>query len=699
MAETLRLILVVHQHQPVGNFDAVIQRIYRDSYQPLLATFERWPALGLSLHTSGPLLEWLAAHHPDYIERLASLAAAGRVEILGGAYSDPILSWLPRADRVAQIVDYGDVLERRFGTRPRGMWLAERVWEPTMAADLASAGIEHTVLDDVRFLAAGLNESQLGGYWLTDDDSPPIALFTGSERLRYLIPYAPPEQVIAHLRRVARAQPGATIVYADDAEKFGAWPGMREHCFEHGWLPRFFEMLSAERDWLRVTTLREVIDHVPPQGRVYVPEGSYREMSTWSTLDSRPQQLGKAEHAEEVVDAPTQPAGTWRNFRVKYPVVDELTARMLHVSRRWARVHRASGTSDTLVAARRALHLGQCGDAYWHGIFGGAYLPHLRQAAYQQLIAADGLLDEITAGHSPEVSATLDDFNADVHHEVLLRNSRLMAFFAPQQGGMLYELDVRSPAANVLATFARRPEPYHISPAAPANYESNGHAEHRAEPAPPLVYDQYPRKSLLDHFFAADVRLTDVAEARAHERGDFITGRYERRIRRHADRVELELSRRGKMLGHAVRITKTIALAADSSVLDIEYTLEGLPRNVPCCFAVEFNLAGAWEAAETDGRAAGVGGEAWQFVVGDSLAMIDPALGVEFAIQSARDAGFWTFPVNTLSRGQVGLESIQQSTVVMPHWHLVSDSRDAWHVQLSIATRGLRHSEPVAGSL
>ncbi|HWA99515.1 MAG TPA: alpha-amylase, partial [Pirellulales bacterium] len=80
MGETLRLVLVLHQHQPVGNLDAVVERIYRDSYLPTLAMLERCRWIRVSLHTSGPLLAWLGEHHPDYLERLTALAASGQVD-------------------------------------------------------------------------------------------------------------------------------------------------------------------------------------------------------------------------------------------------------------------------------------------------------------------------------------------------------------------------------------------------------------------------------------------------------------------------------------------------------------------------------------------------------------------------------------------------------------------------------------------
>src|SRR5690349_18995879 len=125
MTQPLRLCLVSHNHQPVGNFDGVIAQAYDDSYRPFLDVFANYPSLKIGLHTSGCLMDWLVAQRPEYVERVARLAAAGRIEIIGGAYYEAILPMLPRRDRIGQIKAYSQWLETRFGSKVRGMWMPE----------------------------------------------------------------------------------------------------------------------------------------------------------------------------------------------------------------------------------------------------------------------------------------------------------------------------------------------------------------------------------------------------------------------------------------------------------------------------------------------------------------------------------------------------------------------------------------------
>ncbi len=91
MTHSLRLVLLFHNHQPVGNFDGVFEQAYQDSYKPFLDVLEQYPAMSIALHTSGSLMEWLVERHPEYVERLAVFALAGRIEIVGGDFlrADP----------------------------------------------------------------------------------------------------------------------------------------------------------------------------------------------------------------------------------------------------------------------------------------------------------------------------------------------------------------------------------------------------------------------------------------------------------------------------------------------------------------------------------------------------------------------------------------------------------------------------------
>ena len=196
MNHPLRLVLVLHNHQPIGNFDDVFEQAYQDSYLPFLDVFEPYERLQIALHTSGSLMEWLDVHHPEYVDRLGGLVAAGRMEVVGGAFFEPILTMIPSRDRLGQITTYTRWLEQRLGGKIRGIWTPERVWEQSLASDLVEAGVNYTVLDDFHFKNAGLTAEQLHGYYVTEDDGQVLNVLPGSEPLRYKIPFREPHETI-----------------------------------------------------------------------------------------------------------------------------------------------------------------------------------------------------------------------------------------------------------------------------------------------------------------------------------------------------------------------------------------------------------------------------------------------------------------------------------------------------------------------
>src|SRR5260370_25133691 len=85
------LVLLIHAHQPVGNFDDVMERTYERSYLPFVECLARHPRVRLGLHYTGSLLEWIAEKHPEYIQRIGALVARGQVEIAGGGVYETIL--------------------------------------------------------------------------------------------------------------------------------------------------------------------------------------------------------------------------------------------------------------------------------------------------------------------------------------------------------------------------------------------------------------------------------------------------------------------------------------------------------------------------------------------------------------------------------------------------------------------------------
>src|SRR6267143_2409526 len=454
MPQNFHLALLIHAHQPCGNFEHVLDKAYATSYLPFIEELEKHPGVHLGLHYSGPLLNWIEQHRPEYFVRLKKLVQNGQVELVGGGFYEPILISIPLEDQREQITRLTDYLEKHFDKRPSGAWLAERVWEPQLPSTLAGAGVGYTLVDDIHFLSAGFELEELFGAYIAEDRGHSVWLYAGQKALRYLIPFGKVEDVITYLRDAATAHPGGVAAMGDDMEKFGVWPGTYEHCYGKGWLAQFFSALEENSSWLRVSTPGEFLAAHAPLGRADLPTASYPEMMEWVL----PTRVRQRYHAvlKEFSARPEMLAflrgGSWRGFFRKYPESNLLHKKMLRVSARIAAApSRPVGTkaSQDLLKAHDLLLRAQCNDAFWHGIFGGIYAPHLRTDPWRNLIRAEAIADRQTPGALvPRVE--LLDYDADGTNELLLTSPEAQALLKPADGGTIAALDFRPAAATLV---------------------------------------------------------------------------------------------------------------------------------------------------------------------------------------------------------------------------------------------------------
>jgi alpha-amylase/alpha-mannosidase (GH57 family) len=451
----LRFVFGIHQHQPVGNFGYVFEEHTRDVYRPLLDALVDREFFPIVMHVSGPLLEWLESSHSSYLDLIGELVAAGKVELLLSGYYEPVLVALPRDDRIEQIHWMRDALKSRFGVTATGLWLTERVWEPELAADLADAGVRYLLVDDRHFLVTGFERDKLHVPWRTESDGKTVDVLAIDERLRYLIPFRPPEEIAEYVHDL-RAEGHRLAVFADDGEKFGGWPGTRDWVYGKGWLRDFLKVMErlASSGEIVMSTCAEALEAVRPGGLAYLPTASYREMEAWSLPAAAANRLTALETelgAERLAasDGVFVRGAHWRNFFVKYSESNRAHKKMMALSALCRR------RGDPPVA-RRAIGHAQCNDAMWHGVFGGLYLPHLREAIWLNLARAEG---ELRAAE--RLTAETLDLDADGSDEVWVHSSRFSAVVSPSRGGAVVEYTIFEDGINYADVLTRRWEAYH----------------------------------------------------------------------------------------------------------------------------------------------------------------------------------------------------------------------------------------------
>jgi hypothetical protein len=690
----IHLILAIHAHQPVGNFDSVIEKVYQQSYSPFLEHLSRHPSVRIGLHYSGPLLEWLAARHPEFLNKLRLMSERRQVEILGGGFYEPILVAIPPQDQQEQIRRMREFIKRRFKIAPAGAWLAERVWEPQLPGALEAAKVEYTLLDDVHFTSAGIEAEDLFGYYIAEDRGAKVKVIPGLKSLRYLVPFRDVEETIGYLRSAAERHPGGMAAMGDDCEKFGAWPGTYDHCYRDGWVERFFAALERNQDWLAVTPPGEYLRENAPLGRADLPTASYTEMMEWVLPTSARQQLHAVQN-----EFSARPdvlrflrGGIWRGFLGKYPELNLLHKKMLDVSRRVEEAGKRKLSPPMrrkLKEAQTHLLRAQSNDAYWHGVFGGLYLPHLRTEMWRELIRAQGILDGIVKTRSRGIRIELKDFDLDGVKEICVEGRTLSAIVKPSDGATVAALDFRPTAVALINSLQRRPEAYHSKLAEAARGSAGGvssiHDTVRVKEAgleERLRYDRWARHSFRLLLFPHGKTWKDYETLKLEESGEFAAGAY--RAKKYArENVALDIEAPLKWQqadspapriiakkefqfqesgeGFIVKCNVSLRGAAEAMagkvqmLAGIEIVLNFLAPNEPDRY---FEYA---VNAKPERQRLGWSGE----IVRTELRIVDEWQNVAASIGIPSGGKFWVAPIETVSESEEGFERVYQGSQIL----------------------------------
>ncbi|MCI0407229.1 MAG: DUF1926 domain-containing protein, partial [Acidobacteria bacterium] len=444
-------------------------------------------------------------------------------------------------------------------------------------------------------------------------------------------------------------------------------------------------------DWMVSQTAGEALDSLPPAGLCYLPTSSYMEMEEWAPGPEGGRQLAEIK-ARLGPDADRFAAnirgGHWKHFLVRYPEANRAHKKGLILRRLLPAWRRAN-------PARRELLAAQCNDAYWHGVFGGLYLPHLRHEIWRHLARAEAWIRR-----RQRLEVEVVDIDCDGFPEVWVHGRCFSAQVQPHRGGRLTEWTDFAGEVNFLNTLTRRPEAYHDgirrAPARAEGHEKgtipgihNLQREVPAELMTALMYDLWERAAFLDHFFIEPYPLTSWAAGQLDDRGDFADGAWQ--WRRTSFGVILDRSghiRTDADAMHPLLLRKEYAFT-DGRGLTVRYRVinQGGGRLV-ARFGVELNFF-----------IPGLSFEQSQVGIGNQTISLDPpasAVGVERFSLSASEASphltiklghpatLYGHLVATISQSEDGYDRTVQGIAAMPSWSLGLDPGQEWTGEVSV---------------
>ncbi|MGC8974873.1 MAG: alpha-amylase/4-alpha-glucanotransferase domain-containing protein [Thermoprotei archaeon] len=596
-------IFVIHFHQPVGQLSEVLERLFENSYKPLMNTLLKY-RVPVALHFSGPLLLYAEDHYPEFLEMIRRAGDSGFPEFIGGAYSEAILPLIPIEDRAEQVRKYNELFRRLVGDYPlRGFWLPERFWDQTIPSIISRFGYEYVFVDDQLLYMKGMKWGDSKYLWLTEDSGKPIKLFFIDTEIRYKLPWAPIREVIEYISKVSELEGYPYVLWGSDAEKFGEW---KPWGITGKWLEEFLQVLSSSnkyyvlrpRDYLRLESVR---------GLTYLPHGSYDKMMEWS-------------------------GGLIWNFLTKYSESNNMHKKLIHVREKVLEAE--SRSSYRLEDAWDYIHLAECNDVYWHGLFGGTYIHHLRAEVYRNLIRAENIADKVLRSYGIKKK----DFDFDGREEVLVEEELLSAYVKPSDGGTLFELDYREyrKETNLVNVMSRYPETY-------------------LSDLPYYTYDTYRRASFRDFIIENPASLREWVS----RGGGYTT----EKVVMVSNYVVSELGNSGVVLASSLkdfRVVKEYRLS--NSTLTTTYYLESKSTSINDELLLIELLLSPYSLNKLRLEVGGEVVEIGSYLETDEFTVTSESNSISVKLSDA--ASLWSWKQVTLSRTEKGVKESLQGLVI-----------------------------------
>ncbi len=653
----------VHNHQPVGNFDYVFEDAFNRCYAPFIDILEKYPLVKCNLHITGPLYDWIISHRKHFMDKIKAMVKKGQLEIISGGYYEPILPIIPDEDKYSQIELMNKFIKNQFNKNPAGIWIAERVWEPYLARVIHNSSLSYTFLDDTHFRYAGLSEEEFLGYYTTEDAGKEIFVFPISKTLRYKIPFSQAHEAVELLKSFANN--GDTLITLfDDGEKFGLWPHTFDWVYNKGWLDSFFKLLTRNINAVETITASEAIKKFSPKSLVYLPTASYEEMGEWVLA---PGVFRSFEELQKyITDNPKSVqwknflrGGFFRNFSAKYPRINFMHKKMLFLSNKIHAQRKVKDSKSILKHLWRA----QCNCGYWHGIFGGFYLGHIRAAIYENLIKAEKEFDARVLKNFP--IAERRDFNFDGYEEITLKNRHLILTLS-EKGATIVELSYKDKCFNLLNTITRQEESYHSRVSKAAQEKENGistiHDIIRAKEKGLenyLIYDNYEKVSLVDNLLRKDISLEDFSkQKKVNTLSNF---RYQVSLSKRKSGISL----RCRYKEEGLDFLKKVSFANNPS-FDVEYVFSKTALLEDYYFGVEFNIyLPSKDSVKflTKGDSLSFDGNMVLNNI-DSLVIKDSFTGIEINFNVSLSDVF-VVPLYSVSSSEAGFEKAYQQITVL----------------------------------
>ncbi len=607
----------------------------------LLKTFQN---IKSSFHLSGNLISYLDKKHSDFSGKIRELLDRNQLELLSGGIYEPILPFIPKEDRQTQISLMNRLINHTYGYIPSGAWITQYSWEPSMALDLAKSRIQYTCLPKEYFKGVGLEERELSGYFITEDEGRKIAIFPILKNLNDLMQQYSPEEAINHLSEGSSNDKSVIVLVYEIVN-----PEQSKIL----WLKNFFELLNSKGDLIETKLFNNYYQNNKPKGRIYLP-------------------------AKQEI----QPQAKWSHYLLKYNEANLLHKKMLRVSKKVNSAKEGKSRfkviKEMINQAYDLLLMGQCNDTYWDTILGGIYSPRKRHNTYSNLIKAENLIDSASRQNSRWIQVSEIDYDCDGNDEIIIETETQNIYISPTLGGAILEHDFRPNNINITNTISRREEEYH----------SNGE----------LIYDKYSKLNAIDHFLSTGLDLDKcISNQFSHLTKKILNPYNVEKIKAKEETCKIALELKTHLTEFAnnpeIELKKQISTRSGDSSLTIDYTLTNKSSdNIDFLFAVEFNLnitngvdENSYFYLNNDkiNKTPNPNLDSSELLKEiDQISVYSNPYKLDLVLSWNKSCNLFRYPIETLSYNYGKLGKVYQGSTILPTWHLVLEPNVPWELSI-----------------
>lgn len=235
----------LHFYQPPTQFHAVLKKICRESYRPLLDLFESNPKAKVTVNICGVLTELLMDHGAaDIIERMKKLAERGQLEFSGTSKYHAILPLIPQEEALRQI-ELNQKTNSYFFKKafsPSGFFPPEMCYSKEILSPIHKTGHKWVLISGV----ACSDEWPMDKIYQVKVGSGHMSVLFRDDILSNKISFHSIDSkgFLVHLQDIAQAKKDAYVITAMDAETFGHHIQNWEKLF----LQEIYNVLTKEED-------------------------------------------------------------------------------------------------------------------------------------------------------------------------------------------------------------------------------------------------------------------------------------------------------------------------------------------------------------------------------------------------------------------------------------------------------------------